>query len=57
MTKADARKLVAGIIPDGLRVQDLTPTAKQEKRDALDVVLKLANNSKQRLEKNGMGEK
>ena len=43
MTKADARKLVSGIIPDGLRVEDLTPAAKREKREPLDVILKLAN--------------
>ena len=39
LTKGDAQKIVAGILPDGTDVNNLTPKARQEKREALDVVL------------------
>ena len=42
LTKEDIRALFAGIIPDGLDVSRLTEKAKQEKREALDALLRRA---------------
>jgi hypothetical protein len=41
MSKQDARKIICGLLPDGLDVSKLTPIGRQEIRDAIDAVLRM----------------
>lgn len=41
--RREARTLISGIIPQGFKAEALTPEGRQEVRDALDCILKLAD--------------
>lgn len=43
MTKADAATILRGMCPQGVRLSDATAKGRQEFRDAIDVILRLAD--------------